>query len=340
MHWRSIFAGALTLVLAIQSYISADNTTFVGPTLRGVVASPISGEAAYSVLGEIGTRNFRGNGTIAFQVGNNNYFKISTDWLTQKLRYHSVKNSHIWVHQEAYGAAYAYNFNCGILSTIDLEGYFARAHNKNYRDIVEFTPAFGVDPSFTTTIERSISGASYYGFSGGVTLEPLHCTTVSVALNWDHIDYRTKNRSLDKKQGFGGTVCIHQQVFDNVGLDLKGSWRRPFDDYQAALNWYVCGYCPSDRASIGVFGGYTHTRYGVPDVGNVGIQVGYFFGGCNSCYNPCEYDPCCEPCNTFDLVAWASRPAVYIPVVLATQDVLTSVVTDPIPVIEGESGNN
>lgn len=331
MYWRSLFAGALTCLIAVQGFVSAADT-FVGPTLRGVVASPISSEAAVSALGEIGVRNFRGNGTFAFQLGDS-YFKVSFDALTQKLRYPNLGNNRYWVHQEAIGGAYAYNFNCGILSTLDFDGYYARAHNKNFSDVVIFTPAAdAVTPAFTTTVERAISGASFYGFSAGFTVEPFCTTRVSLAANWDRVDYRTKNRSLNKKQGFGGTVILQQQIFDSVVFDFKGSWRRPFDDYQAALNWFVCGCSPCDRASVGVFGGYTHSRYGVPNVGNVGVQFGYFFGGCNSCYDPCEFDPCCEPCQSFDLVAWAARPAVYIPVVLATQDVGTTVVEIPIPV--------
>lgn len=331
MYWRSFFAGALTFVIAIQSYLSADAThkdhSFVGPTFRGVAASTINSEAAFSILGEVGTRNFRGNGTIAFQV-DNNYFKVSADLLTQKLRFRNIKDRRIWVHQEAYGAAYAYNYNCGILSTFDFDGYYARAHNKKFSDIVTRTPNLTTTTLEVETVKRAISGASAYGFGAGVTLEPFCDTTVSVALNWDSIDYRTHHRHLGRKTGFGGTVLLRQQLFDSVVLDLKGSWRRPYDDYQAALNWLVCGCSPCDRASIGLFGGYTHSRYGVPKVGNVGVQVGYVFGN-ECCYDPCEIDPCCEPCNTFDLVAWAARPAVYIPVVLATQDVQTTLVIAP-----------
>ncbi len=325
MYLRSLIVGAMACIFALQTQTPAcSEHTFVGPTGRIVAAAPTCGYGAYSVLGEVAPRNFRLNGTFAYQVCDNHYFKISTDWLTQKLRYRPVKHRHIWVHEESYGAAYAYTWDCGILSTLDANVYYSRAHNKDFSDLISQSIDPVTDAVVTSTLRRHVAGASFWGLSAGFTIEPIECTSVSLALNYDDVDYRTKFRSLDSKTGLGGTLAIHYQWSDCVGIDFSGCWRKPYDDYQAAINWFFegCGQC--DRFALGIFGGYTHAKYGVPNVGNAGLQLAYWVGdnkGC--CNNSCNYDPCCEPCREFDIVAWASRPAVYDPVVVATRDTFT-----------------
>lgn len=353
MFLRSLYAGILTLLIASQSYLSAQpiviveqddpifdpyrfhhhhhDHTFVGPTLRGITASPVCCYGAYSFLFEIAPRNFRFDATFAYQVADNHYFKATVDLLSQKLRYRDIKDKHVWTHQESYGLAYAYDWNCGILSTLDADFYWTRAHNKNFSNLNDsfffINPDFPAGATINRLYQRHISGARAYGFSFGFTLEPFQCTRLSLAANYDNIDYRTKYRSLPQKAGWGGSVELHHQLFEAVGIDFLGEWRRPYDNYQAAINWYFCGCCPCDRAAFGIFGGYTNGKYGVPNVGNAGLQFAYWFGGNNgSCGNygtscdPCDYDPCCEPCSCFDIVDWASRPAVFQPVVLTTHD--------------------
>src|SRR5258708_1514164 len=80
-------------------------TTFLGPSLRAGYTSTLTNTLAYSLAGEAGIKNFRVSGTAGWKIIENQYLKMTAEYLRQDITYAFYSgNTDQWVQQGALGA--------------------------------------------------------------------------------------------------------------------------------------------------------------------------------------------------------------------------------------------
>lgn len=305
----------------IASIANAEQpTTFLGPTVRVGATNYLSDMTAYSVFGEAGVKNFRLNGTLAWQVMENQRIKVSADLLTQRIRYHFFSgNTSQWVYQGALGGYYEYDFMGCYNPIFDLSAYVSAANNRTLNDVSGTIIMTDTGLPNTFLNERRIAGSNADGAAIGGSIEPFCGTKVGLDLNYDNVRYNTHFTTNHDAKGFGGTAKLRQMLDDHTSLDFLAAVRTPFNYYKVDLIWSDLPFYGMWAA--GVEGGYTAGKKTLPNTYNVLITLNYFFDRCLTTYKKIRHgdDVSCIACRD-DFLAWAADPAVYMPEVLAIPD--------------------
>lgn len=298
-------------------------TTFLGPNLQLGYTSTINNFTAYSLAGEAGIRNFRVGGTLGFLIDEHQRIKVSGEYLWQKITYAFFSgNDDVWVNQGAVGAAYEYLFSdLALKPQFDISGYYSHAPNKTDGTVTgTYVTAAGVTSPFTD--HRRVAGSDAGGVAPGVSVQAWMGGRVSLALNWDDVTYNTEYSSHKSADGFGGTVELNQELWQDLNLDLTASDRAPFNNYTATLAWTNVQYYGD--WTLGIDGAYTTGKKTLPDTWNIGLSADYFLdrrspqrvsmkgeGGLKGEVTQARND---------NFLAWTADPAVYMPQVLAIVD--------------------
>lgn len=323
-HFLINFIFLFVSLMPLQGQQTCDHSTtrtqnLLIPNFRfTVVPRRVTDNSAVSILGEVGRRNYRFSGTFGAFLGCNSLFKVTGEYLQQKLGYNFRSGKSLrWMRQYAIGTTFRHTFCDCFISDAEINGFysFAPGHHLGSKACVD------------RRIFRHIAGSSGYGFSIGAGFIPWQCAHFQIDANYDNIIYHRKFKHNNHVEGFGGCVDFYQKVFSDFGLGLRGEFRRPFNYYKASLNWT----CPSyPELSIGIFGSHFRGKSKLPSNTSAGIELSYIIG------DYCCRDMCCDylegiynpfaeadyPMMVLDecdsrLKAWTSQPAVYLPEVLA-----------------------
>lgn len=319
---------------AIFTSSSGNNlTTFVGPTLRGGFTSTLNDWTAYSVAGEVGLKNFRVGGTLGWKLDGNQRFKVSAEYLWQDITYRFFTgNTDQWVDQGAVGFDYEYTLDdcCAFLGWLrpqfDLSAYYSHAPSKSLNAKSGFFTKNGLPDSFRNI--RRIAGSNAAGGAPGISIQPWRGGKAGVELNYDNVNYDTHFIRNEYAHGFGGTILLSQMITDDIGLSVSGSWRQPFNNYTASLDWINVPYY--GQWTLGLDAAYTTGKYTLPSTWNAGISANYYFDQRCPAYEVSraratnlkgDYkgEAITRPVAD-DLLPWTAEPAVYMPQVLAIAD--------------------
>lgn len=288
----------------------------------------LSENSAFSLMGEAGKRNFRASGTFGFIFGNDHRFKITTEWLKQKLAYNfSTGRINQWFDQFAAGAVYGHRFYCNrYLAGIEASGFGSYVKSKDLNQVV----------CVDRIVSRHLAGSSAFGFSAGLVFTPTHRMKVKLSGNYDVVIYHRKFGLNRHVNGFGGSFDFFHQLPKNFGLNVIGEFRRPFNYLKATLL-----YCPpgNQGLSVGVFASHFNGRSKLPSSSVIGLEASYTFGEYCLMATPESYQgldvfyyACRNEINP-ELKCWVARPAVYMPQVLAIPEEVACefVTSSPIP---------
>ncbi len=299
--------------------------TFLGPTARVGFTSTLNDYTAYNLAGEAGIKNFRVGGTLGWKLAENQYFKVSAEYLWQEITYAFFSgDSDQWVNQGAVGAAYQYEFSdWSYRPQFDLSAYASHAPNKTLGTVSGVFQNHGVLTPFTD--HRRIAGSNGAGASPGIAIMPWQGARLSLAANYDSVRYDTKTGPNENAIGWGGTVGFNQAVTDSLGLGAAAAFRQPFNNYAANIYWSDVPYL-GNRWTLGLFGDYTDGKNTLPDTYNVGLSANYFFDQRCGVAVPrnlkgenLKGEMMMQPIAD-NLLAWTADPAVYMPQVLAIVD--------------------
>ncbi|KAF3362339.1 Uncharacterized protein PHSC3_001168 [Chlamydiales bacterium STE3] len=264
----------------------------------------ITESSAVSFLGEGGRRNFRFNGTYGLLINSENRFKISGEFLQQKLGYHfSAGKTRRWMRQFATGATFQHDFCHPYLTSGQLSAYCSYAPSRQ----------IGRERCNEFIFTRRIAGSTGYGVEMGTTLRLWQQASLNVDASYDRITYHRRLHSRKHVEGFGGSIGFHQQLLDHLGFDLRAEFKRPYNYYRVAINWsHPC----LRGASVGLFGSHTRGKSRLPSNTIAGIEINYVFSDFfnSSCF---EQDRCQTSYCSQELASWVMAPAVYMPEVLA-----------------------
>lgn len=304
---------ALTALAGVPN--TSDPKTFLGPTLKASYTNPLPNDTAVSILGEAGLRNFRIGATFGWALDDTQRVKLSAEYLLQRITYpFFAGNTRQWVDQGAIGAAYQYDlFNYAYQPQFNLSAFFSHAANKELSTVTgTFVDATGTVQSFVN--DRRIAGSKAGGVAPGVSFHPWQGARLGADLNYDKVDYDTKFGRDRDAIGFGGTVRYKQRITDTFGLGLMAAVRRPFNNYEADLYWLNVPYFSSWK--VGLAGVYTDGKRALPDTYNVLLSLDYI----DECPQIAKSNVANLNQTHPSISKWTSKPAVYLPQVLAIPD--------------------
>lgn len=253
--------------------VSSHPVTFVGPTLAGSYTSAFYNSAAWSVLAELGVKNLRLSGTVAFQPFETQRFKVTAEWLAQDITYHFFDgNPDEWMNQGALGADYEIVLPISFITTVDLNAYVSHAPSKNlHTDVGQFIVGGQLEQF---VVLRRIAGSTAGGAAATMNVQPWRGSDIGLRVNYDDVHYNRKNTTGDNPTGFGGGIFLHQMIVENILLNLGAEIRKPFNYYVADIGWNNIYF--NGRWGLDVFGSYVEGKAQLPDTWNVGVGVKYF----------------------------------------------------------------
>ncbi len=273
-----------------------------------LIPREVTENSAVSFLTEGGRRNFRFNGTLGVFFNSSNRFKISGEYLQQKLKYRfSPGSAKRWVRQFATGATLQHDFCHPIIQSGEISGYCSYAPSRH----------LSRETCGDFRYLRRIAGSTSYGFDLGSTLSLWKNASLSLEAGYDKVIYHTRFHSRKHVEGFGGSFGFQQQFLEHFGLNVRAEFKRPYNYYRAAIRW--CNPCWKGL-NVGIFGSYTRGKSKLPNNAMAGVELNYAFSNFSqsaSLRNPCyETSSYCSPL----LASWVSSPAIYVPQVLAISE--------------------
>lgn len=340
----SRFFSALVLTALSTSLVYAasnDPNTFLGPTVKGRYTTSFSESSAYSVAGEVGIKDLRIGGTWAWKLVNNQRFKLSAEYLSQRLTYAFFSgDSEQWVSQGAIGAGYEYDLSYMRFAPLfDMTAYYSHAPSKSLNNINGTLSTGAINLPYTDI--RRIAGSDALSFNPGLTFRFLPGTSAGFEVNYDNVQYDTQNGNSQNTNGFGGTVHVHQVLAQHVELGLIAAVRKPYNNYGADLGWTHIPHMPN--WTLGIDGGYVVGKNNLPNSYNVGVVANYSVDPANTNkQNLQQAMTFISQSDQNEFTSWAAKPAVYMPVVLAVMDEqvqVQSIVCTSTPTFSGTIGD-
>jgi hypothetical protein len=298
---------------------------FLGPIARVGITAPISDYTAFSLLGEGGPKNWRLGGTLGWQVSYYHRIKASAELLRQKLTYSFFDGQQsAWMNQGALGLRYEYDFRedapFNTYNTLlTLSGYYSHAPSRMLSNSSGSYLNNGVTQYYT--VYRHVAGSNAAGISPGITIMPWEGTSVSGELNYDNVRYNNVYTSKEDPKGLGGTLALNQALTDNLNVGISGAVRQPFTNYQADVN-YSSNSLFEAIESVAIPG---RTIPAYKDTANYKDAPKYKDAPMIAL--PTEWETV-DGVNK-EFLNWTSKPAVYMPVVLAVADPKTVICLPP-----------
>lgn len=305
MKLKSIFILAVTLLSAFTTVEARSTKHNNLPMARFVVTPDLAcDDFGVSLLGEIGSRTYRGNGSVGFAWDNCSRVKIGGEYLGDKLRYNFGRcdQERKWTQQWAVGGQYEYLLCCDCIESIAVGVDYSRAKTNHLNDRE-------IDGEF---IGRHIAGSRYWDVYAGATVQPWECAHLFAALTFDDIRFDKRFHCKKKyHRGVGVEFVLTQDLDCNVDFTIHGAWRQPYREIGAYANWN--NPCDCFGWGVGLFVDYVNGRNHVPNALLYGIQLSYSFGLDDCCPTVCQPEPCCGK----SMKNWVADPAVYRPIVFA-----------------------
>lgn len=290
-----------------------------------------NGLFAFSFFGEAGVRDARFGGTAASWTTERSRLKISGEYLTQELawKFTSGKDRR-WNQQAAGGLDWQYllddDFYC--FKAFDVSGFYSYAQSRNPSTIecdeIIVTP----DGTFFLDIARHVAGARAYGGAFTTLMAFGENTVLNLSLNYDNVRYRRVFSDNKSVCGLGGSFLLTTRLVPCcMDFSLEGQFRKPFNYFGARLTLPRANF--RNNVAVTLFAGVTRGKYALPNSTTVGVELVYNFQtGCNRVSQTDCCAPIWDPCN---LNAWALRPAVFLPEVLAIAEELQILIPTPPP---------
>lgn len=133
-----------------------------------------------------GANEQRANITLGHQFNPHQQIKLTYEYLAQNLPFDFASGSvNEWVNQNAFGAAYRYLFTNQILRSIELNGYYIHANNKDLSEVIYYQN----NDAYLNL--RHIAGGAEETVTTSITLSPLRQVLLSLGGGYSHLVYDT-----------------------------------------------------------------------------------------------------------------------------------------------------
>jgi len=298
----------------------------VGIYLVGKYTQLLDVRNALSAEVDAGGKQRRFSVTWGHALTPNQLIKLTAENLSQKLDFDfSSGMVSQWIYQNAIGASYAYVLDKGLLHDVNFNAYYSKANSKTLADKNYWSGGF------LYRNHRRISGGTDKSISAGVDFVPTPTTLIGLQANYDNVLYRMYNDLSSKKDdnGLGATVSLDQLINDHVKFKLLASHRKPYQDYQAEVDWLLYSI-PGSNLQLGLLGERIVGNLGARNDNQVGINLTYNWGGDQNA-KPAMYGSPQANVGINNLRDWVSNPAVRMQQVLALVDQSSEILPSPVP---------
>lgn len=285
----------LTGMLLLPAFAAQTDhgTTYGTAGLAPQFLFDIDEDNAVGLLVEAGAQGYyRGNLTYAAQAKEQHWFKFSGEYLIEHQDANFVVDPRqIWVDQYAMGGTYQY-----FPSVKSPIAFLANTYGS-------YTPSEDVNE--TQRIAEAIAYGGNIGFDAFFPTK----TQIEAALRYDVVTFHQSFSPDEKEEGFGGSGFIKQYFGCDYNAIAGADFTSIYNNYYAAFNILIPA--GSQAVELGVKG-----QYNDPHDNLTRTLIGFVTIGLQPLQN-------CHPKATQTretLASFASRPAVYMPTVLAKAD--------------------
>lgn len=311
--------------------VSSDNFGLVGPlkigaeysqNFGGIVKAQFLQALNYSnalgIMLDLGSKEYRINGTWGHDVSDAYRFKLTGEYLAQKLDFDFASGTQSkFVGQTAIGLVNQFFIGQKYVRALYLNPTYSKAQSK---DLGKKYFDQAADGSYNYLDYMRIAGGEDRSLSAGVDLLPFQSTLLALELNYDSIKYDTQyNTDSDDTSGLGATAKVQQLFNKYLKLEVLASSRKPYTNYKAELNWLAVTD-PNYRIELGLTGERIigNTDDDTADDTRFGLNVNYKWG--SESFDQHEGYAFQTENAREDLVSFTAIPAVHMEKVLAVKD--------------------
>ncbi len=289
---RSMCNKLLLLTLLLIASVARAEETYESAGVAPQFIFNINEDNAVGALFEVGSNGYyRGNLTFAAQGSEQHWFKVSGEYLVehQEINFEADPRN-IWVDQYAAGGTYQYFPTLAWPVAVLGNTYMSYAPSQHVNDF------------------QRISEAMAYGGNAGVDIFLPSRTQLEAVLRYDVVNFHNAFSPDNTEQGFGGSGFIKQYIGCDLNMTAGTDITAIYNNYYAAFNMlFPLG---TQAFQLGIKGEYNdpHEDLTRSLIGMVtfGLQPQQTCG--------------MSVAKRETLASFASRPAVYMPTVLAKLD--------------------
>lgn len=260
--------------------------------------------SAVSGIVQVGLRDYRFNGTYAVAIMEKHLFKVSAEYLRQKLGFgYTSGHIHKWVDQYAIGAKSRLELDCGYLDHLDMGMVYSHSPSKNL--------GRKLDKGQNYVVRRRIAGADAVSAELETSMR-IFKGAVAGNLFYDYVRFDQKYHSKKTVAGPGLGLSVYHPFICTTVLHLAAELRRPFLFLQARVDSKV--RLGSKVFTAGAFIESTKGYASIPSSTLFGVEFFFDFG-------PKKLPASSTGCPEISLLEqFAASPAVFRPQVLAMAD--------------------
>lgn len=295
--------------------------------------------AAIGLLGEYGSKQYRFNGTLGFNLSARTLLKFTVERFNQKLPF-SFESGNLEkrVGQNAFGARLQTSLNKWI-NNINVGGYYSNAENVHLNPLLFETNGsncVGAQAGLLCSLERNIAGGTSAGVDIGAGAFVTPMSTLEAKVYYDSLRYKTifDAHSTHNTSGLGWGLKAQQLVLSNIKISAGAQVRKIYNTYDIALAWL-----PKLTTAAGTELALTLQRVishnPTPSNDSVGVRFTMLTDKAN--YEEKIYKLATKNSQS-DIGVWVKQPAVKMNQVLAIAEQVTHLVAPTITSITPSNG--
>lgn len=213
-----------------------------------------------------GLNELRANTTLGYAITPKQQIKLTYEYLSQNLPFDYASGTvNDWVTQNAFGGAYRYILDNGMVRALEAYGSYTKANSKELSDVEMYT-----DNILTQINQRRIAGGTEVSGGGSVTLTPLKNTIVKVGAGYSSVSFDTKweNNESNAVLAYNAELSrlLTPTTMISTGVGNTASSRAHTAKVTQILPWSV---------EAGIIGQYNVSYTDIPSSMNIGASLSY-----------------------------------------------------------------
>lgn len=223
-------------------------------------------DAAAAFKLSAGLNERRANVTLGYAITPKQQIKLTYEYLSQNLPFDYASGTvNEWVNQNAFGAAYRYMLDYGILRALEVYGTYTKAGSKELSEVEMYT-----DNLLTQINYRRIAGGTEKTAGATFTLTPFKSTIVKVGGGYSTLNFDTQWENIEDTSALVYNAEISHLLTPttliSTGIGNTASGRTHTAKVSQILPWSL-------EASL--IGQYTATTNDIPSSTSVTASLSY-----------------------------------------------------------------
>jgi hypothetical protein len=209
----SVFAGD-DFIVDVGSEYDKTNSAVFSAKLATMIGGSTDNALAFEVA--VGQKTMRTNATYGFSLFDNHFFKVTDDFLYQKLKFDfgaDFGKHEERVYQNAIGAAYRYDVGGSFLKGLEVSSYFSYAPSKKSTFKPEpfiYVPTDEDGVYRTVIFHGRLAGSKIYHQSASIDVSPWQDSLLTFGVDYEWYDFDEKWTKKISDTNLGGHAGFSQ----------------------------------------------------------------------------------------------------------------------------------